>query len=1483
MSVWEEARDRYKETLNPAQQEKFEEAFTGATSYTEVIAAVESAGHTASHKFSSRFRRVLQPLQELAPVFDVVSNINTSIGCSIWDVIETLTSTMQRCNIIERMHESPIIRSVLQNFYFDLIDFCARCIKYYSRPKIGESSTQFLFLDVEIPDTMQSSDKQLLVSAVNGLRAAFKPFDVEAKDVISNINRHASEIDNTSAVVEMEEAGMFRKSQTQKDLQDRERTIRIWLKPVSFKDEQGRRQRERIHGTNDWFFRHTSFKNWADLTSTADKPRLLWAHGKPGCGKSILASSVVHRLQDLGLRPIYFFSNSKLGTAAGSGPIELVRTFLFQLLDADSQLVSQLFPIYSKSTSDEASSFDALWGVFRSWCAKRSEPIFFVVDALDEALDRYEQPDDLLTAITGVLRSCGVVRICVMSRPSSKIANHFLSDTKNASFVSQVAIGENQVRADIMAYIVTKVEMCPKLKLWMTQSDIDALCARTEGMFLWARLMIDELSKATSRNSFHAKLNQAPKGLDEVYGMITSRLLETLNKDQLGLCRKILKWATTVRTPLTVSQIVVASAIREGDKHLDDGNLPLNPREEILTVCAPLVEILENDTVRIVHLSLKEFLHGPPTKDRQAAFALSAHSVNADLGITLLTLLSFDEFCDTTLSRIIGDGASGEMGSLRASQLLLYGLRFWYLHCIGSGTVEKAHRLLQHTLDYLTSDRSLLWMEGLAYYEDDTSCICIENRLLEWGRRFDVGSRGTLRRGVVHRLADRRFTYLKRNLGSSHPNTLMAMSNLAVTYGAQGRWSDAEPLQVEVLERRKKVFGEAHPNTLRTMARLAITYGFQEKWSEAEVLGVEAFEGCKKVLGETHPDTLWTMANLAVAYQGSGKWSDAEVLGVKAVECCKKVLGQSHSDTRAAMANLAIVYRNQGRWNDAEVLGVEALEAYKEALGQAHPDTLWAMKNLAIIYWSQGRWSDAEVLGVGALEGYKKVLGETHPDTLWAMVSLAVTYQGLGRWSDAEVLGVEALEGCKKVFGQTHPITLKAMASLAMAYGNQGRWNDAEMLGLEALDSYRKVLGQTHPNTLWAMASLAMTYGTQGRWSDAEVLGVETLQGCEKVLGQAHPDTIRAIVNLAVTYRNQGRWSDAEVLGVKALGAYKGALGQAHPNTLWVMNNLAVTYWSQGRFSDAVVLGVGALEGYKKVLGKAHPDTLWAMVSLAVTYQGLGRWSDAEVLGAEALEGCKKVLGQTHPITLKAMVNLSVAYGNQGRWNNAEILGLEALEGYRKAHWQDHPNILWAMANLAATYENQRRWSDAEVLQVEVLERRKKVLGETHPFTLTTMIELARTYWGLGRWTDAEVLVVEALEGCKEVLGQAHPITLKAMVNLSVAYGNRGRWNDAEILGLEALESYRKVLGQDHPNTLWAMANLAVTYEYQRRWSDAEVLQVEVLERRRKVYGETHPSTLSIMAGLAATYRNQGRQKETDSLEEELKKFRHQSSSPLPQ
>ena len=73
------------------------------------------------------------------------------------------------------------------------------------------------------------------------------------------------------------------------------------------------------------------------------------------------------------------------------------------------------------------------------------------------------------------------------------------------------------------------------------------------------------------------------------------------------------------------------------------------------------------------------------------------------------------------------------------------------------------------------------------------------------------------------------------------------MSNLASTYWNQGRWKEAEELEVQVMETRIRLLGAEHPSTLTSMSNLAFTYRSQGRSKEAEELELQVMEIKKKV------------------------------------------------------------------------------------------------------------------------------------------------------------------------------------------------------------------------------------------------------------------------------------------------------------------------------------------------------------------------------------------------------------------------------------------------------------------------------------------------------------------------------------------------------------------------------------------------------------------------------------------------------------
>lgn len=96
---------------------------------------------------------------------------------------------------------------------------------------------------------------------------------------------------------------------------------------------------------------------------------------------------------------------------------------------------------------------------------------------------------------------------------------------------------------------------------------------------------------------------------------------------------------------------------------------------------------------------------------------------------------------------------------------------------------------------------------------------------------------------------------LKTKIGADHPDTLISIGNLASTYSGQGRWAEAEQLQVQVVKMQKTKLGADHPDTLTSMHFLAYTLKALGRDKEAVRLMNNCVEGSTRVLGAAHPDT----------------------------------------------------------------------------------------------------------------------------------------------------------------------------------------------------------------------------------------------------------------------------------------------------------------------------------------------------------------------------------------------------------------------------------------------------------------------------------------------------------------------------------------------------------------------------------------------------------------------------------------------------
>ena len=180
---------------------------------------------------------------------------------------------------------------------------------------------------------------------------------------------------------------------------------------------------------------------------------------------------------------------------------------------------------------------------------------------------------------------------------------------------------------------------------------------------------------------------------------------------------------------------------------------------------------------------------------------------------------------------------------------------------------EKCNELLPHALVVLKCD----------VVKDDENSIYLYKLLKNAGSY----TMKTGRYAVAEKLLQEAYLVSMRQYGLDSFTSQSVATLLARLFLLMGRLTEAEELEVQVLESRRRALGEEHPDTLSSMSNLASIYRDQGRWTEAEALEVQALTAGMRLLGKEHPATLTSMANLASTYRDLGRWKEAEELEVR--------------------------------------------------------------------------------------------------------------------------------------------------------------------------------------------------------------------------------------------------------------------------------------------------------------------------------------------------------------------------------------------------------------------------------------------------------------------------------------------------------------------------------------------------------------------------------------------------------------------------
>ncbi|KAI9641807.1 hypothetical protein NHQ30_009667 [Ciborinia camelliae] len=313
--------------------------------------------------------------------------------------------------------------------------------------------------------------------------------------------------------------------------------------------------------TGSWLLQSTKYDNWKGADNS-----FLWLQGLPGCGKTILCSTIVediidHRAQNANcLMAYYYFSFTETEKQNANN---FLRSIITQLLKQDDAVLDDVLVIF-EGAKNSTPHLGTLKIILKT-ILKTHWTFFLIADALDECPRGYE--------------------------PDERQRN-------------------NDVNADTRRYIKTQLEKDRNFQKWSLEIRTETETTLTEGangMFRWVFCQLDSLKRCRTTRQLRVALKSLPKTLNATY----HRLISEIREEDTEIAIAALKWLVICETTLTIAQLAEATAMGFNSRAPFDVENRLADPCDLFHILGSLVSVdmtYGEEEIKLAHFSVREYL-----------------------------------------------------------------------------------------------------------------------------------------------------------------------------------------------------------------------------------------------------------------------------------------------------------------------------------------------------------------------------------------------------------------------------------------------------------------------------------------------------------------------------------------------------------------------------------------------------------------------------------------------------------------------------------------------------------------------------------------------------------------------------------------------------------------------------------------------------------------------------------------------------------
>ncbi|KAJ5102456.1 hypothetical protein N7532_002985 [Penicillium argentinense] len=499
--------------------------------------------------------------------------------------------------------------------------------------------------------------------------------------------------------------------------------------------------------------------------------RTLSIFGRPGSGKTILASVIVDSLSDQTNDYMTLFVPINACIPAATTLTSIAKTILFQLFEkriGNVRLLEILDAAYKESYSivDVTKYEDILWGAVKRALAAalpKAKELVVVVDGLDEA-SCSEQA--LFKRLTAAVHSAPNVRLITLGTEKHV-------DTESEEITS-MSVSQNRIFEDI-SVVVRKMFTNPKaawFEIFNTISSeleqeiiIDKITEASQGSFLWAKLATKQACLQTTPEAMRERIETLVEHRPSVSDFVAHTLSTSSVSEE---AKYMLLWLATAERPLTLKELSALASVQVDRQTVTDP-IAMNSRRVLQPVTS--LVFLDNGQVYLRHGLIRNAILDIASKGK----LVPVKDRHQDFTTRLLVYINSTVTGEHDLS--LGPLSSYEtLALVSKNHLLEFAVRYWPFH-------------LQQTTVYTTGGDVPTSKEFTRLLPASTTILLLQTALWE---NQSTPTRCSLQNTVTG-LIRQNFTY-------QSPVTLQSILNLAKFYHDIGQTPKATYLMYEVTE-----------------------------------------------------------------------------------------------------------------------------------------------------------------------------------------------------------------------------------------------------------------------------------------------------------------------------------------------------------------------------------------------------------------------------------------------------------------------------------------------------------------------------------------------------------------------------------------------------------------------------------------------------------------------------------------------------------